>query len=82
MKKVSTPNIVVYKTKNGSIELKADSKHHTVWLTQDQLGTLFDVKKAAISKHLRNIFDSSELNENSVVSILETTAQDGKVYWE
>ena len=52
----------------------------SIWLTQDQIASLFDVQKAAISKHLKNIFTSDELNEKSVVSILETTAQDNKTY--
>jgi hypothetical protein len=42
--------------------------------------SLFDVQKAAISKHLKNIFDSEELKEKSAVSILETTASDKKTY--
>jgi hypothetical protein len=41
---------------------------------------LFGVKVPAVNKHLKNIFDSGELIENSVVSILETTAVDGKNY--
>lgn len=44
------------------------------------MASLFDVQKAAVSKHLRNIFDSEELLEKSVVSILETTAKDNKTY--
>ncbi len=71
---------VIYQTKGGSLELKTDVDHETIWLTQDQIASLFDVQKAAISKHLKNIFLSEELHEKSVVSILETTAKDGKVY--
>ena len=55
-------------------------RHETVWLTQQQIAQLFGVKQPAISKHLKNIFDSGELNENSVYSILEYTAADGKSY--
>ena len=44
------------------------------------MAELFEVQKAAISKHLKNIFASGELMENSVVSVLETTAADGKNY--
>ena len=44
------------------------------------MADLFGVQKAAISKHLKNIFESEELIENAVVSILETTAADGKNY--
>ncbi len=52
----------------------------TVWLTQQQIADLFGVKQPAISKHLKNIFESGELNESSVHSILEYTASDGKTY--
>ena len=52
----------------------------TVWLTQAQIAELFETKRQAITKHLKNIFQSGELNENSVCSILELTASDGKSY--
>ena len=71
---------LIYQSKSGALELKTDKEHETIWLTQDQMVSLFDVQKAAISKHLKNIFDSEELKEKSVVSILETTAKDNKVY--
>lgn len=74
------PKLFVYQTKNGALELKADSHLNTIWLTQDQLATLFDVQQPAIAKHLKNIFDSSELNRSSACSKKETTAKDGKVY--
>ncbi len=52
----------------------------TVWLTQQQIAELFGTKRPAITKHLSNIFKAGELDENSVRSILEHTAADGKVY--
>ncbi len=73
-------NLIVYQSKSGSLELKTDVKYNTIWLNQDQLALLFDVQKAAISKHLKNIFTSKELKENAVVSKMETTAKDGKLY--
>ena len=51
-----------------------------LWLTQQQIADLFGTKRPAITKHLGNIFKSGELNQNSVSSILEHTASDGKVY--
>ncbi len=44
-----------------------------IWATQKQMGELFEVRVPAISKHLKNIFESGELEPNSVISILETT---------
>jgi toxin-antitoxin system, toxin component, fic family len=55
-------------------------KDETIWCTQKAMATLFDVGVPAISKHLKNIFDTGELSEKSVISILETTAADGKSY--
>ena len=51
-----------------------------VWLSQQQIANLFGVQRPAITKHLKNIFESGELEENSVSSILEHTASDGKNY--
>lgn len=55
-------------------------KDETVWATQKAMGELFDVGVPAISKHLNNIFESRELEENSVISKMEITASDGKNY--
>ena len=55
-------------------------KDETVWLTQKALAALFGVNVPAINKHLKNIFESGELVEASVISILETTAPDRKNY--
>lgn len=55
-------------------------KDETIWATQKALAVLFDVGVPAISKHLKNIFESGELREDSVVSKMETTADDGKTY--
>ena len=52
----------------------------TIWLTQKLLSQFFDVGIAVINKHLQNIFEEGELVESSVISILETTANDGKKY--
>jgi hypothetical protein len=72
-------DIIIYQP-NNSMQLEVVVGNETVWLTQAQIADLFSVKIPAISKHLRNIFHSGELKENSVVSILENTAGDGKVY--
>ena len=51
-----------------------------MWLTQEQIAMLFGVKRPAITKHIRNIFATHELDEIAVCSILERTASDGKTY--
>ena len=71
--------IILYQPEN-SVELEVVLENETVWLTQSQIAKLFGVKQPAISKHIKNIFLSGELDEFSVYSILEYTATDGKVY--
>ena len=73
-------NIVIYKAKDGHIELNISLEHGTLWLNQQQLAELFGTKVPAISKHLKNIFKSNELAESSVISKMETIASDGKKY--
>jgi len=73
-------NVVIYQAKSGAIELKGDFTKETIWATQDQIAKLFGTQRPAITKHLKNIFDTKELNKNSVSSILEHTAGDGKKY--
>jgi len=73
-------DLVIYQTKNGAIEFRGDFRKETIWATQAQIAELFGVKRPAITKHLKNIFGSGELNEKAVCSILEHTANDGKVY--
>ena len=72
-------NIVIYKTKEGP-ELRVKLEKETLWLTQAQIATLFGTQRPAVTKHLNNIFKSGELDRNSVCSILEHTASDGKTY--
>ena len=73
--------IVLYQPNESiSLQVKIDANHDTVWLTQQQIADLFGTKRPAITKHLRNIFNSGELDQNSVSSILEHTAADGKTY--
>lgn len=71
--------IVLYQP-NDTIHLEVRMTKESVWLTQPQIAMLFGVQRPAITKHLRNIFKSGELEEASVSSILEHTALDGKTY--
>ena len=71
---------LLYNTPEENVTIQAVVKDETLWLTQKAMAELFDVQVPAISKHLKNIFESNELVENSVVSILEITANDDKNY--
>ncbi|WP_322628825.1 virulence RhuM family protein, partial [Halothiobacillus sp.] len=69
--------IVLYEAPDGEIHLEVRLERDTVWLSQEQMAALFDVQKAAISKHLKNIFASSELERAATVSKMETVQQEG-----
>ena len=71
------PPIQLYQTPNGALEIVVDTNHDNIWLTQDQMAFIFDVQIPAISKHIRNIYSSEELPENSTVSILEIVQKEG-----
>ena len=75
-----TREILFYKTDNGDVRVEILLYQENLWLTQAKMAELFEVQKAAISKHLKNIFESGELLEESVVSKMETTDSDGKRY--
>ena len=75
-----TREILFYKTENGEVRVEILLFQENLWLTQAKMAELFEVQKAAISKHLKKIFESGELSEDSVVSKMETTAADGKRY--
>lgn len=71
--------VIIYKSPQGP-EIQVNLEEDTVWLTQNQIALLFSTQRPAITKHLNNIFKSGELDKNSVSSILEHTANDGKTY--
>ncbi|MCQ2360036.1 MAG: ORF6N domain-containing protein [Paludibacteraceae bacterium] len=76
----SEGTVVMYKL-NDTTDVDVYIYKETAWLRQEQISKLFGVKQPIISKHLSNIFQSGELEKNSVYSILEYTARDGKTYY-
>jgi len=78
--KDNTSNFILYTSNTGDISVNVFLENETIWLTQKSISKLFNVNVPAISKHLKNIFEESELNEKSVISKMETTASDGKKY--
>jgi len=73
-------DFLLYTTPNGDVKVEVFLYDENLWLPQKRIAELFGVGIPAVSKHLTNIFKEGELVENSVVSILETTATDGKNY--
>lgn len=71
---------LLYTSENGEVKLDVYLSNETIWLKQEAISKLFSVKRPAITKHLLNIFKTEELNEISVCSKMEHTANDGKIY--
>ena len=72
--------IIIYKDNNDNIECKVSFSNDTLWLSLDQISKVFKKNKSTISRHIRNIFESEELDKHSVVANFATTANDGKTY--
>ncbi len=77
---MNTVEILIYQNSEGGIKIDVRLEEETVWLSQAQMGMLFNKDKRTISEHNSNIFKEGELNENSVVRNFRTTASDGKSY--
>lgn len=71
---------LLYPSPSGDVRVQVRLQDETLWLPQKALAELFGVTIASVSRHLKNIFESSELLEKSVVTVFETTAADGKNY--
>ena len=71
---------LLYTTPNSDIKIEAYLHNETVWLPQKRIAELFGVDRTVITKHLKNIFDSGELEEDSVCAKIAHTAEDGKTY--
>ncbi|MCL2628650.1 MAG: virulence RhuM family protein [Oscillospiraceae bacterium] len=74
------PNVLTGDLQTEAMHIEVRFDEDTAWLTQAQIAELFGTKRQAITRHLRNIFACRELDEDSVCSILELTAADGKKY--
>lgn len=82
MKKISVKDeltdFLLYSAPEGNIKVEVILNDETVWLSQKSIAYLFGVQVPAISKHLKNIFESGELDKNSTISILETVQEEGE----
>lgn len=75
----SFTEFLLYTTPDGKVKVEIFLKDENIWLTQDKIAELFGVQRPAITKHLKNIFESGELVEEVVSSILEHTTQHGAI---
>lgn len=72
--------LAIYQTESGGLELSVDNGKNTIWANLNQISKLFDKDKSVISRHIKNVFETKELEEGSVVAFFATTASDGKTY--
>ena len=73
-------NILIYKSNDGTINVDVNLVNEDMWLSQDMMAKLYGTTKNNISMHLKNIFLEGELDKNSVVKKILTTASDNKNY--
>ena len=74
-----TTEFLLYTAPNGAIKVEVLLSNEAILLTQKRMAELFGIAVPAISKHLKNVFESGELQEELVVSILENTTEHGAV---
>ena len=73
-------SIAFYQSEDGQLKVDVRVDEDTVWLSLNQISKLFDRDKSVVSRHIKNVFETAELEENSVVAKNATTAADGKTY--
>ncbi|WP_423230639.1 virulence RhuM family protein [Clostridium homopropionicum] len=71
---------MVFTKDAGSDSIEVRVQDGDVWLTQKAIATLFDIDRSVVTKHFKNIFETGELDENSVCAKFAQTADDGKTY--
>lgn len=72
--------IILYQTEDGKTRVEVRFEHENVWLTQKIMAELFETTVANINIHLKNIFQTGEHQQNSVIKEFLITALDGKKY--
>ena len=70
-------DILIYQNSDGNIKIDVRLEEETVWLTQDQMATLFGKAKSTINEHIKNVFAEGELDEKVVVRKFRITTQHG-----
>ena len=75
---IKNDKLVLYRSKDGSIKLEASLEQETIWLSLNQLSNLFKRDKSVISRHLKNIYDTRELNKKATVADFATVQTEGK----
>ena len=74
--------LAIYQTESGGLELSVDNGKNTIWANLNQISKLFDKDKSVISRHIKNVFESKELNERETVAFFATVQKEGNKYVE
>ena len=80
MEKGNNSEVIIYQTEDGQTKVEVLFNDNNVWLPLDKIAQLFGRNKSTVSRHLKNVFEEGELEQNSVVANFATTAADGKIY--
>jgi len=80
MKFNKKPQIIIYQALDGEQKIRVRIEDENVWLTQKLIAELFDVSIPTVNEHLKNIFETEELDKNSVIRNFRITAKDIKTY--
>ena len=75
---IDQANFLLYTSANGDAQVDVRLENETVWLSQKAMAELFSVGVPAINKHLKNIFESEELEQSATVSKMEIVRSEGK----
>jgi hypothetical protein len=76
----SFTEFLLYKTPNNKVKVEIFLRDENIWLSQEKIAALFGVDRSVITKHLKNIFETFELKEETVCAKFAHTANDGKIY--
>ena len=74
----TTNNFLLYTNENGEVKVDVLLKDETIWLTINQMAELFGVDKSGISRHIKNVYETGELNEKATVAKIATVQKEGE----
>ena len=70
--------VIIYQSADGQTELSVRLRDDSVWLSQAQIATLFDINRTSVLRHIKNIYQSEELDRNSTCAVFAQVRQEGK----
>ena len=74
---VPAGEMLIYQTEDGNVKLDVRLENESIWLTHQDMATLFNIDKSGISKHLKNVFETGELSQETTVAKIATVQKEG-----